>query len=61
MEWYQWEVNVQLFAKGAMQLNFANDIGGKVKALLVKLYAVHGKDTIDICSENKRQNKVKNS
>eukprot|EP00957_Ditylum_brightwellii_P132493 10103828-Ditylum_brightwellii.AAC.1 len=37
-EWYQWEVNVQLLAKGATQLNLANDVGGKVKALLVKLY-----------------------
>eukprot|EP00957_Ditylum_brightwellii_P048509 3681297-Ditylum_brightwellii.AAC.1 len=33
-EWYQWEVNIQLLAKCATQLNLANDIGGKVKSLL---------------------------
>eukprot|EP00957_Ditylum_brightwellii_P027973 2113313-Ditylum_brightwellii.AAC.1 len=47
-EWCQWKVNVQLLAKGAMQLDSVNDIGGKVNALLVKLYAVHGKDMINI-------------
>eukprot|EP00957_Ditylum_brightwellii_P060142 4567179-Ditylum_brightwellii.AAC.1 len=46
MEWYQWEVNIQLLTKGAIQLNSANDIGGEVKALIVKLYTVHKKDTI---------------
>eukprot|EP00957_Ditylum_brightwellii_P145036 11045782-Ditylum_brightwellii.AAC.1 len=55
MEWYQWEVNIQLLAKGAMQLSSANYIGRKVKTLFVKLYAVHGKDMINIFSENKRQ------
>eukprot|EP00957_Ditylum_brightwellii_P034113 2585605-Ditylum_brightwellii.AAC.2 len=34
MEWYQCEVNVQLLAKCATQLNLANDAGGKVKSLL---------------------------
>eukprot|EP00957_Ditylum_brightwellii_P168219 12807061-Ditylum_brightwellii.AAC.1 len=29
MEWYQWEVNAQLLAKGATQLSSANDIRGK--------------------------------
>eukprot|EP00957_Ditylum_brightwellii_P021516 1622375-Ditylum_brightwellii.AAC.1 len=33
-EWYQWEVNVQLLAKGATQLNLVNGIGGKNKSLL---------------------------
>eukprot|EP00957_Ditylum_brightwellii_P044594 3381291-Ditylum_brightwellii.AAC.1 len=59
MEWYQWEVNVKLLAKGAAQLNSASNVGGKVKALLVKLYIVHGKDTINIFSESKRKLKVK--
>eukprot|EP00957_Ditylum_brightwellii_P049595 3762014-Ditylum_brightwellii.AAC.1 len=27
MEWYQWEVNIQLLVKGATQLNSAYDIG----------------------------------
>eukprot|EP00957_Ditylum_brightwellii_P002455 188466-Ditylum_brightwellii.AAC.1 len=53
-EWYQWEANVQLLTKGTTQLNSANDIGGKVKALLVKLYAAHRKDTINIFLEKKR-------
>eukprot|EP00957_Ditylum_brightwellii_P007625 576751-Ditylum_brightwellii.AAC.1 len=34
MEWYQWEVNIQLLAKGATQLSLANDVVGKVKSLL---------------------------
>eukprot|EP00957_Ditylum_brightwellii_P052310 3967563-Ditylum_brightwellii.AAC.1 len=59
-EWYQWEVNVQLLAKGAMQLNSANDVGRKVKALLVKLYKAHRKDTINTFSQNKRQLEVDN-
>eukprot|EP00957_Ditylum_brightwellii_P080311 6108294-Ditylum_brightwellii.AAC.1 len=44
--------------KGAMQMNSANDIGTKVKSLLVKLYAAHGKETINIFSETKRHLKV---
>eukprot|EP00957_Ditylum_brightwellii_P100704 7674162-Ditylum_brightwellii.AAC.1 len=38
-EWYQWEPNVQMLAKGATQLNAANDVGTKMKALLIKLLA----------------------
>eukprot|EP00957_Ditylum_brightwellii_P096164 7326443-Ditylum_brightwellii.AAC.1 len=38
-EWYQWELNVQMLAKGATQLNAANDIGTKTKAFLIKLLA----------------------
>eukprot|EP00957_Ditylum_brightwellii_P062308 4727827-Ditylum_brightwellii.AAC.1 len=40
-ERYQWEINVQLLGKGAMQLNSANYVGTKGKALLAKLYDVH--------------------
>eukprot|EP00957_Ditylum_brightwellii_P174271 13267933-Ditylum_brightwellii.AAC.1 len=36
-EWYQWELNVQMLAKGATQLNAATDIGTKAKVLLIKL------------------------
>eukprot|EP00957_Ditylum_brightwellii_P210468 15365003-Ditylum_brightwellii.AAC.1 len=36
-ELYQWEVDIQLLAKGTMQLNLASGIGGKVKALLRRL------------------------
>eukprot|EP00957_Ditylum_brightwellii_P174823 13310611-Ditylum_brightwellii.AAC.1 len=43
-EWYQWEITVQLRATGATQLNSANTVGPKIKALLVKLFATHGKD-----------------
>eukprot|EP00957_Ditylum_brightwellii_P068544 5204082-Ditylum_brightwellii.AAC.1 len=39
-EWYQWEVNVQMLAKGATQLNAANNVGMKTKALLTKLQIV---------------------
>eukprot|EP00957_Ditylum_brightwellii_P171970 13093015-Ditylum_brightwellii.AAC.1 len=28
-EWFQWELNVQLLAKGASQLNTANKVGNK--------------------------------
>eukprot|EP00957_Ditylum_brightwellii_P085303 6488008-Ditylum_brightwellii.AAC.1 len=40
-EWFQWELNVQLLAKGASQRNAANEVGNKVKALLIKLLATH--------------------
>eukprot|EP00957_Ditylum_brightwellii_P163282 12432989-Ditylum_brightwellii.AAC.1 len=29
MEWFQWEFNVQLLAKGTSQLNAANKVGNK--------------------------------
>eukprot|EP00957_Ditylum_brightwellii_P131583 10034769-Ditylum_brightwellii.AAC.1 len=45
---------------GTTQLNSASDIGGKFKSLLVKLYAAHGKDMINIFSEKKQQLKVEN-
>eukprot|EP00957_Ditylum_brightwellii_P162033 12336001-Ditylum_brightwellii.AAC.1 len=45
-EWYQWELSVQMLAKGATQLNAANDMGTKTKALLIKPIAMHGKDNI---------------
>eukprot|EP00957_Ditylum_brightwellii_P021885 1650375-Ditylum_brightwellii.AAC.1 len=28
-EWFQWEIDVHLFAKGATQLNLANKVGNK--------------------------------
>eukprot|EP00957_Ditylum_brightwellii_P008660 657522-Ditylum_brightwellii.AAC.1 len=46
IEWNQWEINVQLLGKGALQLNSANNIGTKVNVLVVKLYAANGKETI---------------
>eukprot|EP00957_Ditylum_brightwellii_P112473 8575233-Ditylum_brightwellii.AAC.1 len=58
-EWCQWEVNIQLLAKGATQLNSANDIGGKVKALLLKLYAAHRKDVINIFQKIRGNSKLK--
>eukprot|EP00957_Ditylum_brightwellii_P141751 10800478-Ditylum_brightwellii.AAC.1 len=41
MAWFQWELMVQLLAKGSLQLNVANKVGNKVKALLIKLLATH--------------------
>eukprot|EP00957_Ditylum_brightwellii_P206577 15349073-Ditylum_brightwellii.AAC.1 len=46
-EWYQWELTIQMFAKHATQLNTANGIGMKTRALLIKLLTVHGKDSIN--------------
>eukprot|EP00957_Ditylum_brightwellii_P127914 9754852-Ditylum_brightwellii.AAC.1 len=45
MEWFQWELNVQLQATGTTQLNSANNVRPKIKAFLVKLFAMHGKET----------------
>eukprot|EP00957_Ditylum_brightwellii_P050883 3858746-Ditylum_brightwellii.AAC.1 len=60
MEWYQWETNIQqLLSKGITQLNSANDGGRKVKALPIKLYTGHRKDTNNTFSKNKRQLEVK--
>eukprot|EP00957_Ditylum_brightwellii_P079643 6056117-Ditylum_brightwellii.AAC.1 len=52
-EWYQWELNVQMLTKGATQLNAANNVGTKVKALLIKLLAVHCKDNLNVFAETK--------
>eukprot|EP00957_Ditylum_brightwellii_P071893 5464084-Ditylum_brightwellii.AAC.1 len=59
-EWYQWELNVQMLAKGTMQINAANNTGTKAKALLIKLLAVHGKDNINVFAETKRHLEVEN-
>eukprot|EP00957_Ditylum_brightwellii_P115165 8783068-Ditylum_brightwellii.AAC.1 len=53
-EWYQWELNVQMLAKGATQLNAANDVGTKTKALLIKLLVMHGKGNINVFDKIKR-------
>eukprot|EP00957_Ditylum_brightwellii_P146513 11154624-Ditylum_brightwellii.AAC.1 len=53
-EWYQWEINIQLKATGATHLNSANTVGPKFKAFLVKLFATHGKENINVFSENCR-------
>eukprot|EP00957_Ditylum_brightwellii_P082626 6282189-Ditylum_brightwellii.AAC.1 len=50
-EWYQWELNVQMLAKGATQLNTANNVGAKTKALLIKLLAVHGHSVEQVCKK----------
>eukprot|EP00957_Ditylum_brightwellii_P207569 15353546-Ditylum_brightwellii.AAC.1 len=53
-EWYQWELNAQLLAKGTTQLNVANNMGTRAKALIIKLLAVHDKDNINIFAETKQ-------
>eukprot|EP00957_Ditylum_brightwellii_P100637 7670656-Ditylum_brightwellii.AAC.1 len=60
MEWYQWEINVKLKATGATQLNSVNTVGPKIKAFLVKLFATHGKENINVFSENHRLLEVEN-
>eukprot|EP00957_Ditylum_brightwellii_P097084 7393285-Ditylum_brightwellii.AAC.1 len=67
-QWLQWELNVQLMAKGASQLNGANKVGNKVghkvgnkvKALLIKLLAIYGKDNINVLSKIRRRLEVEN-
>eukprot|EP00957_Ditylum_brightwellii_P197910 15077133-Ditylum_brightwellii.AAC.1 len=59
-EWYQWELNVQMLAKGTTQLNAANNIGTKTNALLIKLLAVHGKDYINVFAETKQHLEIEN-
>eukprot|EP00957_Ditylum_brightwellii_P205455 15343972-Ditylum_brightwellii.AAC.1 len=46
-----------MLAKGAMQMNSANDMGTKFKAFLVKLLATH-KDMINVFTENKQHLEV---
>eukprot|EP00957_Ditylum_brightwellii_P011901 896945-Ditylum_brightwellii.AAC.1 len=46
-----------MLAKGATQMNSANDVGTKFKAVLVKLLATH-KDTINVLMENKHHLEV---
>eukprot|EP00957_Ditylum_brightwellii_P117027 8926661-Ditylum_brightwellii.AAC.1 len=54
-EWYQWEVNVQLLAKGATQLNLKNDFGEKSKnfpkAAKEVIYLLHY-NVINGCNKN---------
>eukprot|EP00957_Ditylum_brightwellii_P078846 5995610-Ditylum_brightwellii.AAC.1 len=59
-EWYQWELNLQMLAEGATQLNTANNVGTKAKALLIKLLAVHGKDNINVFAKTKQCLEVEN-
>eukprot|EP00957_Ditylum_brightwellii_P202090 15328529-Ditylum_brightwellii.AAC.1 len=59
-EWYQWELNVQIFAKGASQLNAGKDVGTKAKALLIKLLSVHRKDNLNVFAETKQCLEVEN-
>eukprot|EP00957_Ditylum_brightwellii_P133608 10186707-Ditylum_brightwellii.AAC.1 len=51
VEWFQWELNVQLLAKGASQFNATNKVGKKVKVLLIKLLSTHSKDNINVFSK----------
>ena len=41
-------------AKGVTQLNAANDVGTKAKALLIKLLTVHDKDNINAFADTKQ-------
>eukprot|EP00957_Ditylum_brightwellii_P090456 6888902-Ditylum_brightwellii.AAC.1 len=59
-EWYQWELNMQMLVKGATQLNAANNVGTKAKALLIRLLAVHGKDNMNAFAETKQCLEVEN-
>eukprot|EP00957_Ditylum_brightwellii_P119298 9101403-Ditylum_brightwellii.AAC.1 len=58
--WYQWKINVQLEATSATRLNSANTVGPKIKTFLVKLFTMHGKENINIFSENCRHLEVEN-
>eukprot|EP00957_Ditylum_brightwellii_P031978 2424446-Ditylum_brightwellii.AAC.1 len=60
MEWFQWELNVQLLAKGASQHNAANEVGNKVKSLLIKLIVTHGNDNINVFSNTRHRLEVEN-
>eukprot|EP00957_Ditylum_brightwellii_P026808 2027256-Ditylum_brightwellii.AAC.1 len=59
-DWYQWELNIQMLTKGAIQLNAANNAVTNTKALLIKLLAVHGKDNINVFAKTKRRLEVEN-
>eukprot|EP00957_Ditylum_brightwellii_P149326 11372604-Ditylum_brightwellii.AAC.1 len=59
-KWYRWELNIQMLAKGETQLNAANDIGMKTKALLIKLPAAHGKDNMNVFAETKQYLEIEN-
>eukprot|EP00957_Ditylum_brightwellii_P101588 7742089-Ditylum_brightwellii.AAC.1 len=59
-EWYQWELNAQVLAKGTTQLNAMHDVSTKAKELLIKLLAVHGKDNINAFAKTKQCLEVEN-
>eukprot|EP00957_Ditylum_brightwellii_P133356 10167567-Ditylum_brightwellii.AAC.1 len=52
-EWYQWELIVQMLAKGATQRDTANDVRIQTRALLIKLLIVHDKDNINTFAETR--------
>eukprot|EP00957_Ditylum_brightwellii_P182517 13902942-Ditylum_brightwellii.AAC.1 len=49
-----------MLARGATQLNAANDIRTKTKALLIQLLAVHGRDNINVFAETRRRLEIEN-
>eukprot|EP00957_Ditylum_brightwellii_P113238 8635473-Ditylum_brightwellii.AAC.1 len=59
-EWFQWELNGQMLAKGASQCNAVNDVGTKARALLIELLAIHGKGNINVFAEIKQCLEVEN-
>eukprot|EP00957_Ditylum_brightwellii_P160395 12210097-Ditylum_brightwellii.AAC.1 len=50
--WYQWELSIQLKVTGTTQLNSV--------AFLVKLFATHGKENVNVFCENCRCLEVEN-
>ena len=57
-ELYQWEMCVQLSAQGATSNYPVNEIGTKVKHLLLKLVKTHGDNTFTVNSEKEKHLKV---
>eukprot|EP00957_Ditylum_brightwellii_P206808 15350092-Ditylum_brightwellii.AAC.1 len=49
-----------MLAKGATQLNTANNVGTKMKALLIKLLIVLGKANINVFAETKQHLEIEN-
>eukprot|EP00957_Ditylum_brightwellii_P094077 7162620-Ditylum_brightwellii.AAC.1 len=57
-ELYQWEICIQLSARGATSNCPVNEIGTKVKHLLLKLVETHSNNTFTVYSEKEKRLKV---
>eukprot|EP00957_Ditylum_brightwellii_P018251 1375004-Ditylum_brightwellii.AAC.1 len=50
-EWYHWKIDIQLLAKCVNMMTVDDEVGGKIKELLIKLQVIHGEDNINIFLE----------
>eukprot|EP00957_Ditylum_brightwellii_P041896 3173193-Ditylum_brightwellii.AAC.1 len=48
---FQWELSIQMWAHGATSLTNINEVGNKVRTVLMKLQSAHGKANFEMFNE----------